>query len=154
MALAEADVPTSTVAMGAVVGGARLLAEALAPSRWTVFDKLAVLSDRYRKRVRKIDETLNDALCRDDHVTPLSATLQQCEVQALDLLAEAARGAPTPPKPRPPAQRWGALNGSRDVAAADVASVLTEIEEAIEKSGATRVAVDWRVYSDTSGETA
>ena len=29
-----------------------------------------------------------------------------------------------------------------------------EIEEALRKSRATRVAVDWRVYSDNSGETA
>ena len=78
-ALAKAEVPTSTVAMGAVVSGARMLIEALAPNRWTVFDKLAVLPDRYRTRVRKIDEALNDALCRDEHVTPLSTTLQQCQ---------------------------------------------------------------------------
>ena len=153
-ALAEAEVQTSTVAMGAVVSAARLLAEALAPNRWTVFDKLAVLPSRYRQRVVEIDATLNDALCRDDHVTPLSATLQQCESRALDLLAEAAQSAPTPPKPGTAPHRRGALSGRRDVAAADVASLLAEIEEAIRESEATRVAVDWRVYSETSGETA
>ena len=157
-ALAEAEVPTSTVAMGAVLRGARLLAEALAPHRWTVFDKLAVLAGRYRKRVMEIDHTLHDALCRDEHVTPLSSAVRQCEARALDLLAEAAESASTarpPPtlvRPPPGPPRRGALRGSRDVTAAEVAGVLAEIEEAIRKTGATRVAVDWRVYSDTSGD--
>ena len=148
--LAAVEAPTSTVAMAAVVQDARSLADALAAQRWGVFDRLAALPERYRQRIEEVDRSLNDALSRDEHAIPLLAALQQCETRALDLLTEAATSDPEPPKP-PPATRGGVpLSGSRDVAAADVTDILAEIEGAIRKSGATRVAVDWRVYSDTS----
>ena len=148
--LAATEAPTSTVAMAAVVQDARSLADALAAQRWAVFDRLSALPERYRERIEEVDQSLNDALCRDEHAIPLIATLQQCETRALDLLAEAARSAPAPPKPPPATHSGVALSGSSDVAAADVAGIVDEIEAAIRKSGATRVAVEWRVYSDTS----
>lgn len=148
--LAAVEAPTSTVAMAAVVQDARSLSDALAAQRWAVFDRLAVLPERYRQRIEEVDQSLNDALHRDEHAIPLLATLQQCETRALDLLAEAATSRPEPPKP-PPATRGGVeLSGSRDVAAADVTDILADIGAAVRTSGATRVAVDWRVYSDTS----
>ena len=155
-ALAEAEVPTSTVAMGAVLKDAQALASALAPQRWAVFDKLAVLAAPYQTRAAEINHNLNDALQRDEHVIPIADAVQRCETLALDLLAEAATAAPKPAAPRPPVKPppdRSERNGSRDVAAADVAGVIEEIENAIRETGATRVAVDWRVYTDSSGRT-
>ena len=159
-ALAQAEVPTSAVAMGAVAAGAGGLLSALAPHRWKVFANLAVLAEPYRERAAAIDAALIDALRRDEHVTPLAATVERCHDRALELLAEAVEAASTTPKPPPaeppigpppappvPAER----RGTSDVAAGDVTDVLAEIEAAIRATGATRVTVDWKVYSDANG---
>ena len=148
--LAAAEIPTSAVAMAAVMKGAAALAPVLAPHDWQVFAKLAVLAGPYREQAAEIDADLNDALRRDEHVTPLAATVRRRQYQALELLAEAARQAPPPPKPTPPPGP-AARRGRRDVPAGDVTGVLQEIEAAIRNTGATRVTVDWRVYSDADG---
>ena len=164
--LAAAEIPTSAVAMAAVVRGARTLAPALAPHGWQVFANLAVLAAPYRERAAQIDAELNDALRRDEHVTPLAATVRRCHDRALELLTEAARQAsppkPAPPEPTPPPAKTrteppppgpAARHGASVVAAGDVNRVLAEIEAAIRETGATRVAVDWKVYSDTDDGT-
>ena len=159
--LAAAEIPTSAVAMAAVMRGARTLAPVLAPHGWQVFANLAVLPAPYRERAAQIDAELNDALRRDEHVTPLKATVMRCHDRALELLTQAARAAPRRPaptlvKPSPspgggpaPAER----HGRSDVAAGDVTGVLKEIEAAIRETGANRVAVNWKVYSDTDDGT-
>ncbi len=154
-ALANAAVPTSAVAMGAVLRDARTLAGALSHG-WEVFDKLSVLAARYGERAAEIGSGLNDALRHDEHVTPMALTVQRGQVRALELLAEAAAAAPTPPV-TPPTPTVGPATvaavrrtrqGSRHMAAADVAGVLVEIETAIREIGATRVTVEWKVYSE------
>ena len=160
-ALAQAEVPTSAVAMRAVVEGAGGLVSVLA-DRWKVFPQLAVLAAPYRQRAEEIDAELNDALRRDEHVTPLAATVERCQDRALDLLAEAAGAAgadspraaaddppiapPVPPVPVVPVVPV-ARSGTRDVTAGEVTAVLAEIKAAIRETGATRVTVDWKVYS-------
>ena len=158
-ALAQAEVPTSAVAMGAVVAGAGGLVSALAPHRWKVLTQLAVLAGPYQRQAAEIDAELNDALRRDEHVTPLAATVERCHDRALGLLADAAGAAttppPVPPPPVPPVPPVAAVaaarRGTSDVAAGDVTNVLAEIEAAIRATGATRVTVDWKVYSDANG---
>ena len=161
-ALAQAEVPTSAVAMGAVVAGAGGLLSALAPHRWKVFANLAVLAEPYRAPAAEIDAALNDALRRDEHVTPLAATVERCYDRALELLAEAVEAAsekppiaPGPAPPVPPAPVVPSVRpeqrGTSDVAADEVGGVLAKIEAAIRATGATRVTVDWKVYSDANG---
>ena len=154
-ALAQAEVPTSAVAMGAVVAGAGGLVSALAPHRWKVLTQLAVLAGPYREQAAAIDAELNGALRHDEHVTPLAATVERCHDQALGLLVDAAQvieptPPPVPPVPPVPAAA-AARRGTSDMAAGDVTNVLAEIEAAIRATGATRVTVDWKVYSDANG---
>ena len=166
--LAAAEVPTSDVAMGESLKGARELADALAPDRWAIFEKLAGLPEPYRERARRIAAELDDALRFDEHVTPLADTLRRSQSEALDLLAEAATAAPPdtprPPGPQPPdpsdppdppeppesapGSARGIRTGRRSVAATRVRDVFTEIEDAVRETGANRVDVDWKVYSD------
>ena len=158
--LAAVEVPTSEVAMAAVLKEAPTLTNALAPHRWTVFDKLTVLAAPYQSQVTDIGRDLNDALQRDEHVIPLANAVQQCETRAVNLLAEAAAAAGKPPptipvpppvKP-PPAGAAGAEHSAgRDVTAENVAGVFEEIRVAIRETGGTRVAIHWRVYSDPNG---
>ena len=159
-ALAQAEVPTSAVAMGAAAAGAGGLLSALAPHRWKVFANLAVLVEPYREPAAAIDTALNDALRRDEHVTPLAATVERCYDRALELLAEAVEAAAPSPLPRPVkppdsaaggGARSTARSGISDVAADEVGGVLAKIEAAIRATGANRVTVDWKVYSDASG---
>ena len=159
--LAAAEVPTSDVAMGESLKGARELADALAPDRWAIFEKLAGLPEPYRERARRIAAALDDALRFDEHVTPLADTLRRSQSEALDLLAEAATAAPPdtsrppephPPEPpegpeRPPEPARGIRTGRRSVAATRVRDVFTEIEDAVRETGANRVDVHWKVYS-------
>ena len=177
--LAAAEITTSAVAMAAVMESAGRLAPVLAPHGWQVFAKLAVLGESYRARVAEMDAELNDALRRDEHVTPLAATVRHCQNLALEFLTEAAGTAPAPPtppkppvppavKPAPgagggggsggggggPKPEPGARSGRRDVAAGDVAGVFGNIEAAIRETGATRVSVDWKVYSGSNTEGA
>ena len=159
--LAAAEVPTSDVAMGESLKGARELADALAPDRWAIFEKLAGLPEPYRERARRIAAELDDALRFDEHVTPLADTLRRSQSEALDLLAEAATAAapdtsrppgPHPPEPPEPPESApgparGIRTGRRSVAATRVRDVFTEIEAAVRETGANRVDVDWKVYS-------
>lgn len=156
--LAAANVHTSDVAMGQSVTSARALARALSPQGFRVFEKIDGLIDPYRERAQGIIATVHDALRRDEHVTPLGPSLQLCQSQALDLLAEAATKpadpAPEPPPPQP-ARKTDQKKGARDepgehrtVAATNLGAVFKEIEAAVRESGATQVEIEWKVFTD------
>ena len=114
----------------------------------------------------KIAASVEDALRHDEHVTPLVDTLRRCRTRALDLLTEAATAPPDPrkpleppkpPGPEPPAtpkqDERGVKTGRKTVAAAEIGLVFTEIENAVSKTGATRVEIEWRVYSGDTDRT-
>ena len=101
---------------------------------------------------------LNDALGHDEHVTQLVGVLESCHTAALELLTEAATrpppklpGPPEPPAPEPPEKtdkrESEVATGHRSVAAAEIDTVFAEIRDAMRKAAATRVDIEWRVYS-------
>ncbi len=156
--LAAVKVHTSDVAMGQSLTSARSLAGALSPQSLQVFAKIDGLLEPYRKRAQEIITALHDALRRDEHVTPLHNSLQRCQEQALDLLAEAAtkpvRSDPEP-SPSPPERKTdpekgarGEMVGHHAVAPENVGTVFAEIENAVKKTGATRVEISWKVFTD------
>ena len=160
--LAAADVQTSPAAMGQCLKSARGVAGALAAGEWQVFDRTDRLPAPYHERVREIATSLDDALRRDEHVTPFVGVLRGCQTRALDLLTEAAT-APPPRPPEPPTRRDGlerpdsvdppAKTGHRTVAAAKVGTVFEEIENAAREMGATRVEIQWTIFSDGDDRT-
>ena len=156
--LAAARVHTSDVAMGQSVTSARSLAGVLSAQGFQIFEKIDGLTDPYRERAQGIIATVHDALRRDEHVTPLGPSLQLCQSQALDLLAEAATkpadSASELPPPQP-ARKTDQKKGARDepgghhiVAATNLGAVFKEIEAAVRESGATRVEIEWKVVTD------
>ena len=165
--LAAADVQTSPAAMGQCLKNARGVAGALAAGEWQVFDRTDRLPAPYHERVREIATSLDDALRRDEHVTPFVGVLRGCQTRALDLLTEAATvPPPVPPQPpvperpprpdepdRPDRVDPPAKTGHRTVAAAKVGTVFEEIENAAREMGATRVEIQWTIFSDGDDRT-
>lgn len=162
--LAAANAQTSPAAMGQCLKCAGEVAGALAAGEWQVFDRTHKLPEPYRERVREIATGLDDALRRDEHVTPFVEVLRACQTRALDLLTEAATARPPappePPVPEPPPSPDrpdrvdpSAATGHRTVAAANVGTVFEEIENAARKTGATQVEIRWTVYSDGDDRT-
>ena len=162
--LAAATVQTSPAAMGQCLKSAREVSGALAVVEWQVFDRTDRLPEPYRERTREIATSLDDALRRDEHVTPFVEVLRDCQTLALDLLTEAATAPPPapsrPPVPQPPPSPDRpdsvdpfATTGRRTVPAAEVGTVFEEIENAARKTSATRVEIRWRVYSEDDDRT-
>lgn len=155
-ALARANVQTSDVAMGQCLRSAREVAVSLASNEWNVCDSAGGLAEPYRERAREIATDLDDALRRDEHAISLLEVLPRCHDRALKLLTTASAPAPhappEPPTPKPPTgsdtEGRGTQTGYRTVAAADVGAVFTEIKKAVREAGASRVEIEWRVYSD------
>ena len=154
--LAEMNVKTGDdVAMGESLERAHLAAAALDSGEWEVFETLDGLAEPYQERAREIATTLDDALRQNEHVTPLADTRRRCQKRALALLREIAAAPPTPapppqPPPDPPARKDapGQVTGHRTVAAAEVTAVFANIENAIQETAATRVEIEWRVFTE------
>ena len=145
--LADADVPTSAIAMGESLKGAAAALAVLEPEEWRVFESLAGLPAAYQPRVVELTQELHETLLSDEHVKPLISTVRRCQTQAIDLLREAARAAqppPTDPAPVPAAAR----TGRRVVPVSEVRQVMEGIESAARETGAERVQVDWTVRPD------
>ena len=143
------------VAMGQSLVSARPAAAALDSGEWEVFETLDGLAEPYQERAREIATTLDDALRQNEHVTPLADTRRRCQKRALALLREIAAAPPTPapppqPPPDPPARKDapGKATGHRAVAAAEVTAVFADIENAIQETAATRVEIEWKVFTD------
>ena len=144
--------------MAQCLRSARGVAQALASGGWRVFDTTDKLGEPYQGRVQAIAAKLNDALGHDEHVTQLAGVLEGCQTTALALLSEAVTtsspkppGPPEPPTPEPPVKtdkrESQVTTGHRSIAAADVDTVFAEIRNAVRKADATRVDIEWRVYS-------
>ena len=154
--LAKAKVQTSDAAMAQCLRSASGVAEVLASGGWSVIDTTDKLGGPYQERVQAIAAKLNDALGHDEHVTQLAGVLESCHTTALELLTEAATRPPSkppePPKPEPPVKNdkreSQVATGHRSVAAAEIDAVFAEIRNAARKADATRVDIEWRVYSD------
>ena len=159
--LARANVQTSDVAMGQCLRSAREVAGALASNEWNVCDSADGLAAPYRERAQEIATDLDDALRRDEHAISLLEVLPRCHDRALKLLTTAAgpssSSPPGPPAPEPPARSdkegRGTQTGHKTVAAADVGAVFAEIQKAVRETGAARVEIDWKVYSDDNDRT-
>ena len=166
--LAAADVQTSPAAMGQCLKSAHDVTGALAAGEWQVFDRTDQLPEPYHERVQEIATSLDEALRRDEHVTPFVGVLRGCRTRALDLMIEAANAPPPPipsrpPVPEPPTRPDGperpdsvapsATTGHRTVAAAEIRTVFEEIENAARETGATRVEIRWTIYSDGDDRT-
>ena len=155
-ALAEMNVKTGDdVAMGESLERARLATAALDSGEWEVFETLDGLAEPHQERAREIATTLDDALRQNEHVTPLADTRRRCQKRALALLREIAVAQSTPapppqPPPLPPERKDapGKATGHRTVAAAEVTAVFADIENAIQETAASRVEIEWKVFTD------
>ena len=160
-ALATANIQTSDVAMGQCLRSACEVAGALASNEWNVCDSTGGLAEPYRERARDIATNLDDALRRDEHAISLVEVLPRCHDRALKLLTTAAAPPPSAPPespvPEPPTRPGkpghGTRTGHKTVAAADIGTVFAEIEKAVHETGAARVEIEWKVYSDDSDRT-
>ena len=165
--LAAADVQTSPAAMGQCLKSAHEVAGALAVGEWQVFDRTDQLPEPYHERVQEIATSLDEALRRDEHVTPFMGVLRVCRTRALDLMIEAANAPPPVPSQlpvpepttrpdgpeRPDSAAPSATTGHRTVAAAEIRTVFEEIENAARETGATRVEIRWTIYADGDDRT-
>ncbi len=150
--LANAEVPTSEIAMSEALKGARDVMVVLDPAEWSVLDKITALPRTYQSRVESINTRLDEMLRLDEHVMPLVSTFRLCRNDALELLTEAAT-AERPAQPQLPespvaSTSEGTRSGHRVLHVQDVGQVVDEIEVAARDVGATRVEVNWKVTKD------
>ena len=97
--LAQLDVQTSETAMGKSITQAQALVDAMANTRWPLFDGLGRLTDQRATEAGALLKDLSALLQADEYVSGLRAGLQGLEQLATDLLTTAA----PPPSPPPPA---------------------------------------------------
>ena len=150
--LSDAEVPTSSIAMGASLKDALRLTIQLESNAWDVFETLPNLPDSYRMRSERIMGELNEGLSQDEHVKPLAEIVARCHTAALALLGEAA--SQTKVEPKTPDRGddadqidRGQVTGHSIVASVDVGSVFAEVEKAVRETGGERVEITWRVYT-------
>ncbi|MCG5541818.1 MULTISPECIES: phage resistance protein [unclassified Halorhodospira] len=158
--VAHAEVPTSTVALGASIGRASELADALEQSGlWDVLPRLRDLPAAWGQRVDEVLDQVREALIRDEQTVPLVGGLKQAQQNALEVLTQAATGggsAPPEPKPEPdpPQPGFGQISrGTRRVSA----QRLTEAFEALKTdlrdvSERAEVEVSWTIYDERGND--
>ena len=95
--LASAPLQTSDAAVGRTLGQALVCADALANTRWELFDAMRDLQDQRRDAAAAVLKRVGEALRSDEHVLPLKARLAELERDALRLLTA------TVPSPSPSA---------------------------------------------------
>ena len=101
--LAAAPLHTSEAAVGRTLGQALVCADALANTRWQLFDAMRDLHDQRRDAALALLQHVCEALRNDEHVQPLKARLEELERDAMRLLTAAVPGVvSTPPAPTAP----------------------------------------------------
>ena len=92
--LAEATIATTEAAMKECLSKASTLAAALEQTSWEIFESIADLIDDRKPSADELRKTVEQALCSDEYVIPLSSTLKIAQTKAVRLL--------TKPNPTPP----------------------------------------------------
>ena len=143
-ALAGLIPQTSEAAMGTSLTSAAEVVDALAATKWKLFESIHGLQDERADAATAVLGRVREALRSDEHVTALGPVLEMEQSRAIDLLAPAP--ATTPPKPRvdppvkPPVRQGKKVidSGSRDNLSLEEAE--SEIVQVREKSRGTKVA--------------
>jgi hypothetical protein len=89
-ALALAAVQTSDAAVGRALHQAQVCADALANTRWEMFDAMRDLQDHRHDAAASVLSRLAEVLTSDEHVLPLKPRLEELERDAMRLLTASA----------------------------------------------------------------
>lgn len=151
-ALAQAQVDTSSAAMGAVMASAQTLTTTLRSPQWQVLETFRGLGRSDAPALAVLDAVVA-SLAADEHVTRLDADLSRQHAVALRLMA----GAPTPVPPPPPAPARPSPPAVRSIErrsadAAAVTEVMRELQQTLDEDPSLRVDIECRVYRDSGGE--
>jgi hypothetical protein len=114
--LAEATIATTEAAMKECLSKASTLAAALEQTSWEIFESIADLIDDRKSSADELRKTVEQALCSDEYVIPLSSTLKIAQTKAVRLL--------TKPNPTPPPTP---LSPGRDVDSEDKSAPKPEL---------------------------
>lgn len=95
--LAEAAIATSETAMQECFNKASTLASALNQTDWEAFQFIASLNDDRSSSADELRRTIEQALCSDEYIIPLSSTLKTTQTEARALLIKPTIAAPNVP---------------------------------------------------------
>jgi hypothetical protein len=99
-AIASAEVATSESAMGECLNNAGTLAGTLDGTNWEIFEAIAGLTDERKTAANAIRSAVEQALRRDEHVTPLAGALKEAQSKAVRLLTAVIPKPQITPDPR------------------------------------------------------
>ena len=159
-ALASAEVATSETAMGKSLKTAAELAVSIGATNWHVFADIAELAKGYHAEANEIRTEVKKALGADEHAVPLAPVLQDCQTDATELLARAAKANVSPPevidpvKPvkitPPPAGKKTVSEGERrELTPAAGKAFLLDLVKKLEGNPQRRLTVTWRIDEDS-----
>jgi hypothetical protein len=86
--LAGAAISTSEAAMKECLSKAATLASALDQADWEVFEFISSLTDDRASSANELRRTVEQALCSDEYIIPLSSTLKTAQTKARALLIQ------------------------------------------------------------------
>lgn len=116
-ALAAAEVPTTTAALGTSIVQAAAVADELDRMNWELVRSAGALGEPWSGDANALRERLVEALEADELSVPLVTRLRDAVTAATDLLARAATGGSTPPPDkRPPDEQTVTFDRSAAVA--------------------------------------
>jgi hypothetical protein len=150
--IAQANVATSSAAMGESLKKAGDMSAVLENTSWELFDKIAQLPRERAPEAPSIVERVKDALRRDEHVVELKRALKEAQSAALELLTSLVEVTPPPPpavRPpvvRPPAPQAETTGSRRAIDEHGAATVFETIRRAMASDTSLVLDIEWHLY--------
>lgn len=150
--LTALDFATTEIALRDCLGKASALGATLEQTSWEIFESIRDLTDERGATADELCNTVEQALCSDEHVIPLSSALKAAQLKAVRLLTKPTPTPPPEPRLPPPVEptipRQGRIvnQGTKENLEITAArSLLSDLGQNLRESQKLSLSISWIV---------